>query len=123
MNLLKKRRWINLLRLTPFQKLFLKNLITKMLIFPSIWYFVWAIYPLATSPYLQEGFDLAFYIMLSMFNWLCFVLSLLGAIAIEMIIADPAMRKNLLRLERKATHPLSSTADKTEKKEEKIPLY
>lgn len=110
-------------KLNDFQKTFLKTLFSKMLFFPAIWYFIWAIYPLATDPYLLQGFDLVFYIMLSLFNWLCFIITLLGAVAIEMIIANPELRHSLTHLERGKPRKREEGKPEKEQKKEKLPLF
>jgi len=90
-----------MLRLNPLQRKLFRGLLSKLLIFPALWYFIWAIYPLATSPYLQTvGFDPLFYLMASLFNWICFVVSLLAAVALEIFIDNPQLRKNLFHLDR-----------------------
>jgi len=108
-------------RLNNIQNAFLKGLLTKLLFFPAIWYFFWAIYPLATNPYLLQGFDPVFYIMLSLFNWLCFIITLLGAAAIELLISNPQLRKNLLHIER--GKPKTTEESPKEQKEKKLPVY
>lgn len=115
---------MKILKLNTVQRAILKNLLSKILLFPAIWFFVWAIYPLATSPYLLQGFDILFYLMLSLKNWLLFLVSLLGAVVIEMLIANPELRRSLMHIERGA-HPSVSSGDKSQskKKEEKMPLY
>jgi hypothetical protein len=100
----------------------MKKLLSKLLFFPAIWFFFWAIYPLATSPYLLQGFDLLFYLMLSLFNWILFVVSLMAAVVCEMMIANPNLRRALTHIERGKSR--QGVAQKPEgEKEKKLPLY
>jgi hypothetical protein len=109
-----------LARLKPLQRCFLKSLLSKLLFFPSVWCFVWAIYPLAW----EENRQPIYYLMLSLYNWLCFIITLIGAVVIEMIIAHPELRRSLTHIERgKPKQQKIGEKGKERKKEKKLPLY
>jgi hypothetical protein len=99
------------------QKTFMKSLLKKASLFPAFFFLFWAIFPLAWN----RPFDL--YIMVSLFNWLCFILSLFGAILLEMLMAYPDLRKNLTHFERGITQKKKTTAEAKPQKEEELPIF
>jgi len=89
-----------------------------------MWFFFWAIYPLAYPR------DFIIYLMLSLYNYLCCFLSIVGAAILEILVSDPSMRARLragLKLQRgerkEPTSKTSKEAGKSAKKEEKLPLW
>lgn len=109
---------MRLLSLKPMQKLFLKSLLKKLSLCPAFFFFFWAIFPLAWT----RPFDL--YIMLSLFNWLCFMLSVFGAILLEMLITYPDLRKKLTHLERGITKEKKTEEVAAKpKKEQDLPIF
>jgi hypothetical protein len=108
---------LNLARLKPLQRSFLKSLLSKLLIFPALFFFVLALLPI--------GDPLPIYIMLTLFDWLCFLICLIGAVGLEMVVSKPELRRSLTHIERGKPKEQKKGEKKKwyQKKEKKLPLY
>lgn len=109
-------------RLNTIQKLFLKELLSRVLYFPAIWFFFWAIYPLATTG------NMMIYVMTSMFNWLLFIVSLVVMVFIDLLWKNPDVRNYFRHIERGAAQkkvytPKPESQKQKEKKKQKPVFY
>lgn len=111
-------------RLNPVQKAFLKSFLTKILLFPALFFFIKAIEPLGT--------DLIYYIMATTFDWLLFLVSVIAVVMIELLSSNPEIRGYFFHLDRdkqeeeagqqETTKPSGIFRRKKEKRDEQ-PVY
>jgi len=106
----------------PLQKAFLKSLLKKILMIPAAWCFFWAIFPLAWHRNIIQ------YLMISLLNWLGFILFLFYAVGMGLLLDNPNLLKNLIvgKAGKQATavKPKAKKEKKPkESTEDKVPIY
>lgn len=82
------------IKLNPIQKQFLKTIVSKLLWFPAIYFFIQAIYPI------MLGKDPLLVIMYSMYFWILFTVSIVGLAFAELVLNDAEIRRYFLTIER-----------------------
>jgi uncharacterized membrane protein len=101
----------------------LGSVLIKLLWLPALWFFFWAIYPLA---WVANG-EPIYYIMLSLSNWLCMILSIFAAVVLKALLLDSKMRPKLrvlkLKREEKQEKPKQEAVNPAKKQEESLRLF
>lgn len=87
------------IKLNPIQKQFLKTIVSKLLWFPAIYFFIQAIYPI------MLGKDPLLVIMYSMYFWILFTVSIVGLAFTELVLNDAEIRRYFLTIERGLRKP------------------
>lgn len=87
------------IKLNPIQKQFLKTIVSKLLWFPAIYFFIQAIYPI------MLGKDPLLVIMYSIYHWILFTVSIVGLAFTELVLNDPEIRRYFLTIERGLRKP------------------